>query len=145
TPSGGVGNDTYRVQEADDVVSEGIGAGNDLVISTLDYGLAANVERLALALGSGDIDATGNGLANILTGNEGANQLAGLGSNDTLIGGAGNDTLDGGTGGDAMIGGAGDDRYLVDAVGDAVNETLAGSSGTDTVVSFLASYALGTN
>jgi hypothetical protein len=50
-----------------------------------------NVEDLVLT-GSGDIDATGNALANTLTGNDGANVLEGKLGNDTLIGGAGADT-----------------------------------------------------
>jgi Ca2+-binding RTX toxin-like protein len=67
---------------------------------------------------------TGNALDNLLTGNAGVN---------ILNGGAGNDTLDGGLGADNLQGGAGDDYYVVNLVKDIVNETLVGSSGTDTV------------
>ena len=45
----------------------------------------------------------------------------------------GADTLNGGVGADQMFGGTGNDTYVVDNVGDVVNET--GGDGTDTVLS----------
>ena len=72
--SGGTGDDTYNVDNAGDVVIEGLGAGNDRIISTVDYTLAANVERLDL-VGSA-VTGTGNGLDNILAGNLAANKSA---------------------------------------------------------------------
>jgi Ca2+-binding RTX toxin-like protein len=59
-----------------------------------------------------------------------------------LIGGLGNDTLDGGTGADIMSGGQDSDVYLVDEVGDVVNENVG--EGVDTIQSSV-SYALGAN
>jgi Ca2+-binding RTX toxin-like protein len=56
-------------------------------------------------------------------------RILGLDNNDTLVGNSGNDILDGGTGADAMTGGAGDDIYVVDNIGDTVNE-VAGTTGT---------------
>jgi Ca2+-binding RTX toxin-like protein len=70
----------------------------------------------------------------------------GRGGNDQLQGGAGNDTLNGGTGADTMRGMAGNDGYVVDNAGDVVDESIAGSSGTDTVhslISFNLAAALG--
>ena len=90
------------------------------------------VENLTL-LGSAGFSGTGNALNNVITGNSGANLLTGGAGNDRLIGGVGNDRLIGGTGADNMRGGAGNDVYLVDNAGDIVNESLAGSNGTDTV------------
>jgi Ca2+-binding RTX toxin-like protein len=94
---GGDGNDTYTVNTAQDVVTEAAGGGSDKVLSSITYTLGANVEELELT-GGGNIDGTGNTLANIITGNSGNNVLAGGSGDDTLNGGAGNDTLNGGNG-----------------------------------------------
>jgi len=55
-------------------------------------------------------------------GSEFADRLLGGAGRDSLLGGAGADTLDGGTSQDTMFGGEGDDVYLVNSVGDRVNE-----------------------
>jgi Ca2+-binding RTX toxin-like protein len=111
--------------------------GVDTVQSLLSYTLPAAVENLTLT-GTGDVDGTGNGLANRLIGNSGANSLSGD---------AGNDTLDGGSGIDTMTGGDGSDYYYVRDNGDLVSETnaIAATGGTDTVYSTLSNYTLGTN
>ena len=123
TMVGGAGNDTYIVDNASDLVTEGSGAGTDLVQARVSYTLATNVENLTLT-GTAAIDGTGNTLANVLTGNAGANKL------------------DGGTGADTMIGGAGDDAYVVDSTSDVVTENA--SEGVDTVTSSV-TYTLGAN
>ena len=86
---GGVGNDSYLVEDATDVVQEGAASGTDRVVSFVDYALGANVEKLDL-IGAALVG-TGNGLANTLTGNGLANTLSGLDGADTPIGGAGAD------------------------------------------------------
>lgn len=106
--SGGMGNDTYVVDQVGDVVTELAGEGTDTVQSSLSWALGANLENLTL-IGSAAINGTGNALDNILTGNSGVN---------TLTGGAGNDT------------------YVVQNATDAVVE-LAGE-GTDSVQSSVA-------
>jgi len=125
---GGLGADTMTVDSDEDVVTEAANGGIDWVRSSVSFDLqiqAPNVEHLEL-LGTA---ASGYGSDGI---------------NNTLKGNAANNTLDGRTGADSMAGLGGDDTYYVNVAGDVVNETAAGSGGTDTVVSDV-SYTLGTN
>ena len=107
-----------------DVVTEAGSAGNDTIEASVTYTLSANVEKLIIREGSGNINGTGNALANTLTGND---------QNTTLFGLAGNDTLDGAAGADIMFGGVGNDTYVVDDIDDAIIESA--NQGTDTVLS----------
>ena len=129
---GGTGNDSYIVDALTDGVSEGLAAGTDTVVASLNYTLGANVENLELT-GSA-LNGTGNTLANILTGNSGNNTLSGLAGNDQLIGGDGNDTLLGGDGRDTVQGGAGDDVVLLASAAQfATGELIDGGADTDTL------------
>ena len=92
---GGAGNDTYRVDNAGDVIVETAGNGVDHVEASVSLALrdhSQHLETLTL-LGGGDIDGTGNGRHNTITGNAGQNVLDGAWGNDTLDGGAGADTF----------------------------------------------------
>jgi Ca2+-binding RTX toxin-like protein len=92
TMVGGLGNDVYFVDNVSDVVFENVGEGADAVFSTVSYALSANAETLVLQ-GVGNLDGTGNALANSIVGDSGDNALDGQGDADALTGNAGNDTF----------------------------------------------------
>ncbi|MGH6690493.1 MAG: hypothetical protein ACREF4_07430, partial [Gammaproteobacteria bacterium] len=122
TLAGRQGNDSYYVSTGD-TVTESSNQGTDSVYADVSWTLGANQENLTL-LGAGDINATGNSLANVLTGN------------------AGHNTLSGGAGADQMAGGGGDDVYVVANAGDGVTENA--DEGIDTVQSSV-THALAAN
>ena len=130
--AGGMGDDTYIIDNTSDTVTETVHQGTDTIQSSVTYTLSSYVENMALT-GSSAIHGTGNTSDNVLTGNSGANTLSGL---------DGNDTLDGGVGADVMLGGTGNDVYIVDDAGDSLTESSG--SGTDSVRSSV-SFTLGTN
>jgi Ca2+-binding RTX toxin-like protein len=66
TLAGGASDDAYYV-DANDVVVEWAGEGNDIVYTSVSWTLGANLERLYLT-GSAAVDGTGNDLANRLYG-----------------------------------------------------------------------------
>ena len=128
---GGLGNDTYVVDSAGDVVTETSGAGTDLVNSSAaSYTLDSNIENLTLT--GTAITGTGNEQANVITGNGGDNFLYGAYGNDSLTGAGGNDVLNGTLGVlkgageiDQLTGGSGADTFVL---GDASNVYYAGGA-----------------
>ena len=87
---GGTGDDTYVIDDLNDVVTEYANEGRDEIVSTIRYVLPGNVEDLTL-VGISNVNAFGNELANFITGNSGNNYMQGFAGLDTLAGGAGND------------------------------------------------------
>ncbi|HLF97304.1 MAG TPA: DUF4347 domain-containing protein [Methylococcaceae bacterium] len=148
TMQGGAGDDTYTVNNKSDKIFEDGSAGIDTVEASISFKLGKNLENLSLT-GSGNLNGTGNSLANQMTGNSGDNWLLGGAGGDTLVGGEGNDTLAGGMGQDTAdysdsagpvtvrlsyaraqdTGGAGTDtlRSIEHLVGSAYNDILTGS------------------
>jgi len=93
---GGLGNDTYVVDDEGDTVTELLNQGTDLVrvaIATAGgtYVLGDHVEHATL-VNAVAYNLTGNALNNVLSGNAQANVLDGGLGVDTLVGGLGNDT-----------------------------------------------------
>ncbi|MDI1229008.1 MAG: hypothetical protein PSY14_15105 [bacterium] len=127
TLTGGLGNDTYVIQDTTDVIKENAGEGNDtVVIKDKAYTIAAqlNLENISLT-GTASVNATGNIGNNVLIGNNGSN------------------TLDGLAGADAMIGFKGNDVYIVDNLGDTVNDGGGTDAGGEDEVRASVSFTLG--
>jgi len=108
---GGTGNDLFVVNATGDIVTVGGTHGTDTIQSSVSYTASANVANLTL-IGSGNIVATGNSLANVLTANTG---------NDTLVAGSGLATL---------VGGPGNDTFVLNNAGDVIQDTSTTSSNT---------------
>jgi Ca2+-binding RTX toxin-like protein len=89
---GGAGNDTFVVTNAGDVIKAHVGQVNTVLTTLNSYVLPANVQKLTFA-GTGAFNATGNGLADVITGGAGPNTLKDGGGASTLIGGGGTDTF----------------------------------------------------
>jgi Ca2+-binding RTX toxin-like protein len=119
------GNDTYYVDNAGDTTTEALGAGIDIVRSTVNWTLAANIEKLYL-LGS-VANGSGNDLSNYIYGNSAAN------------------TLDGKAGADRLFGAGGNDTYTADSAGDLIFETIAGAPGGVDKVNASVNHTLSTN
>lgn len=113
---GGLEDDTYLVDNALDQVQEAVGGGTDLVKSAVSYTLRDNLENLELI--AGNLQGTGNELANKIVGTAGNNLLQGGAGNDTLLGGVGDDELIGGAGLDELTGGAGIDVFALKELGE---------------------------
>jgi Ca2+-binding RTX toxin-like protein len=124
---GGVGNDTYVLRDALDVVIESPNQGSDTietilnVSSLLDFA-AENVENLTFT-GIGSATLTGNGLANVLTGGAEA---------DSIFGGAA----------DTLVGGDGDDVFYAQSSSAFVLEGSGANGGEDTVSTALSTYSI---
>ena len=145
--SGSLGDDSYYLDNAGDAVIESGGEGNDIVYSSIDYSLGANLERLYLT-GTEAISATGNELNNTLYGhaNSAVNTLSGGLGNDVYTAGAGDNVVENaGEGTDSVysygnytLGDNVENLYLNVAgaamlTGNALANSLRGNAGNDTL------------
>ena len=107
---GGKGDDTYFVDNLDDLIVEKSSEGNDIVRFTYQgnsqtsgvtgmYTLTSNVEH-AILQNTSQYNLAGNSLGNELVGNNANNVIYGYAGGDRLSGRGGIDTLIGGQGGD---------------------------------------------
>ena len=152
--TGGLGNDTYYIDNIGDVVTETstLLTEIDTVYSAVSYTLGANIENLVL-IGAGAINGTGNALNNTLTGNAAANILSGLAGNDSLNGGLGADQMIGGKGQDNLTGGAGRDTFTFAAGDDGITaatldkilDYAKGAVGTGDLIDYSANLTRGGN
>ncbi|MEQ1525411.1 MAG: hypothetical protein ABL911_01520 [Gallionella sp.] len=129
---GGLGNDTYAIDNVGDIVVESAGEGIDTVQTQLtSYTLTNNVENLNISHRIYNVIAVGNELNNIIH------------ANGNYASGGGADIIDGGAGADTMSGAGGSDTYYVDSVGDAVIENI--DEGTDDTIFSSVDYTLSAN
>jgi Ca2+-binding RTX toxin-like protein len=133
--AGGVGNDSYFVDNPSDIVNEAIGAGTDTVFASISFSLEAaqNVENLTLqSAGSTGI---GNTLSNTIRTTSGAGgTILGMDGADSLVGGVGIDVLDGGAGVDTLTGGLGADIFMFvrgESPGDKITDFVRGTDHLD--------------
>ncbi len=140
TLTGGLGDDTYLIYDAVDVISENESEGTDTVKLAATFTPAAytlndsDIEILDGTLVTKNMTLTGNSASStIIKGGKGNNSLKGGTASDTIYGGAGNDTIDGGIDSaiDDLQGGIGNDTYIVYDENDTITENAA--EGTDTV------------
>ncbi|MEZ5900732.1 MAG: CHRD domain-containing protein [Hyphomicrobiaceae bacterium] len=140
TVIGGLGDDTYTVDDTGDVVVEFAGEGNDTVlVSKGSFALSGSesIENLRTTsdIGVASINLTGSTAVNTITGNNGANRLDG-GSNgdDGVV-----DTLNGLDGSDTYVLGAGHDIVndtggVRDTIESSISRNLADYSGIEDLV-----------
>ena len=137
---GTAGSDQFQVTNANDLIVERPGQGNDTAwVSASGWTLSPEVENARLTGSATTL--SGNALDNVLvanpdqastvTGGSGDDEIwGGAADGSVLNGGAGNDVIRSGTGVETMIGGAGNDQFVVNNAGDTVVENAG--EGTDT-------------
>jgi Ca2+-binding RTX toxin-like protein/subtilisin-like proprotein convertase family protein len=139
TMIGGAGNDVYFVDSTSDVVIENPGEGNDIVYTSIDYTLPANIESVVLVE---DMHAAANSTAGeAFIGGPGSS-IIGSSADNALVGNSEDNAIDGQGGDDTMIGGAGNDIYYVDSTSDLVIENP--NEGNDIVYASV-DYTIGAN
>ena len=120
----GYGNDVFVVNNSSDQVvgsSSGLKYGVDTIQSSVNYSLSSSVNNLLLT-GNANLSGTGN---NTGTKNSG-DLIVGNAGLDTLIAGIGTDTLIAGTGLATLVGSSGNDTFVVNNIGDVVQDSVSG-------------------
>ncbi|MBL0408478.1 calcium-binding protein [Microvirga aerilata] len=125
---GGLGDDSYVLDSADDAVKEVGSGGFDTVLVSTSYALSADAEIELLSLqdptSKASFNLSGSSSANAITGGAGNDVIKGYNGDDVLkagsdfdqvYGGAGNDTIFGGSGTDRLYGEGGRDIFVFDA------------------------------
>lgn len=127
---GGLGDDSYYVDDLKDIIIEIADEGHDIVNTYIDFtlpggqhieiltGELAGNAALKLAGNEFDNEISGTGGKNTLSGGDGADTLRGFSGDDILSGDEGADVLNGGIGADTLRGGSGIDAVsYIDAAG----------------------------
>ncbi|EGF93281.1 hemolysin-type calcium-binding repeat 2 copies family protein [Asticcacaulis biprosthecium C19] len=145
--TGGLGDDTYYVDNIYDNVAELHWQGTDTVFSSVAYSFFGRAAEVLTLTGTGNINGTGNSLANTHTGNSGNNGLDGAGGHDTLTGGDGADTFLflTASGKDTLtdFSAAQNDTINVNAyTGGVANNSLVAQVGGNVVIAFSASNTI---
>ncbi|WP_324287528.1 M10 family metallopeptidase C-terminal domain-containing protein [Pseudomonas monsensis] len=135
---GGKGNDDYGLDQAGELalVQENANEGIDTLFITYN----ATAQTRVIDLSQNNLQ----NVENVLLFGTGAFGVMGNSLDNTLTGNASDNVLDGGAGADILTGGAGNDTYVVDNIGDVVNEVSTLASEIDTVRASI-SYTLGAN
>jgi Ca2+-binding RTX toxin-like protein len=136
----GAGRDVFIVNSASDQMSAplvGLAYASDTIESSVSYTLSASANNLLLT-GTANLSGTGNNIGASFAGD----LIVGNAGLDTLTAGAGVDTLVAGTGLATLVGAAGTDTFVVNNVGDVVQDSVSGFSNL--IVSSV-NYTLPTN
>jgi len=122
---GGLGDDTYELDNAGDVVVELAGEGHDTIATSLNTYSLENVPNVEALIFTGTGDFTG-------IGGSGDDTLQGGDGNDTLIGNGGDDILDGGAGFDIVV--LDYDRRAANVTSGVGEIVLDGPQGHDRII-----------
>lgn len=149
---GGLGNDTFYIDNVGDVAVELASEGVDYVITKVNYVVGDNIENARISA-IGAVNLSGNALANVLSAGLGNNVIIGAAGIDTVsyalasaavtinlaalgpqaTGASGNDTLTGieriagSSYADTLTGNAGGNRFT----GNGGNDVISGGAGND--------------
>jgi Ca2+-binding RTX toxin-like protein len=138
--AGGLANPiTVAIKAGADNIKLDVVNGNTIFSSTSVTHIGG--AKAITLLGVANINATGAGVAEVITGNRGPNNLTGNGAPDTLRGGPGNDILNGGPGADTIDGGPGRDTLTGGPDADKFHFNAVAESGlTDATRDVIADF-----